>query len=263
MDMKCHPYDFGNRVREIRKERRLSQIAFYKELYPNSEKTEEAIKKWMHHLENGKHKALDLDFLLTMCHHYELSADYVLGIRDDYPNHDTKFVCEYTGLDKTAVIKLHTWNQAKNNGADLSNISSAYYADEEDEYWKKQQKQEGITFLKIINFLFKSGKRKSSKKTKKTESFTNLSVLNAIYMLCMSRPKEIRGFQKTDEDRYVSISGSDDSIIAIDASKDMILIDDRDIWHGVCPKELLEQQGKNLLMERVDSLIEQVKNGEE
>ena len=77
----------------------------------------------------------------------------------------------------------------------------------------------------------------------------------------MSKPEELRGMRILDDNRYAP-SCSENEIVSIDPEKGLILIDDSKVWHGINPKELLEQIGKNRLMEQVESLIEQVKNDE-
>lgn len=54
-------------------------------------------------------------------------------------------VCNYTGLEEDAVKHLHRWCVSKNNGADLSMIDNVYIGDEEEqEYWRRYEKQSGI-----------------------------------------------------------------------------------------------------------------------
>lgn len=57
--------------------------------------------------------------LMRICHYYGVSADYMLGFTDDEPqlrkNGDNliREICDFTGLSREAVAKLHMMNKAR------------------------------------------------------------------------------------------------------------------------------------------------------
>ena len=201
MESNCYLIAFGNCVCEIRRAMKKNQVEFYNYLYPDNDKTEENIKKKMNAIENGKQKSLDLDFVLTMCHKCDVSADYIFSLRKDYSNYDLEFVCGYTGLEEKAVKQLHEWKMASDNGADLSMIGEVFTGVDVDEQIKRTYaKQSGVLFLRIINYLFKDGVRKDRRFPGGKKRFSNLSLLHSIYMLSMSEPELLAGKRARSEE---------------------------------------------------------------
>lgn len=268
MESNSYLLEYGDRVRTIRRSRHLSQVAFYNYLYPGNNKNEENIKKKMNAIENGKEHSLDLDFLLTMCHRCDLSADHIFGLDKDYSNHELKFVCEYTGLEENAVKKLHTWNKDRNNGADTSKIDEAFWGDEGEAEWHKMiDRQTGTQFLKILNYLFKEGERKNSRKPGGKEKYSNVRILHSLYLLCMSKPEQLLGTMLEDSltkellEQYPWMA-SEPKTVRLDGTKPLLLQDSSKTWYPIITKDLIEQMAKNKLSKDLDWLIEQVKSEE-
>ena len=257
--------DFGKCVRKLRKERHRTQVEFYRELYPEVNNSDYNIKKIMNKIENGKMVHLNTDFVIRFCKKCNVSADYLLGISNEYRNHETEFVCNYTGLEEAAVSQLHEWNVDKNNGSDITKVEEAFFAEEADEHIKMFKKQDGIAMLKIVNYLFKSGIRKSNRKGRKTEPYSNVSILHSLYLLSMAKPEQIETHIIPDD--YIAflmknnnnIKSSLDSIY-VDLNKPIILVDSDRTHYLLDPKDTLERIGRDNLNRGIDWLIEQVKN---
>lgn len=271
-----HPDAFGNLVRAERKRLNMNQIDFYSFLFPDNGKEEETIKKKMNSIENGKQKSIDFDMLLAICQKCDVSADYILGLKTDYRNHASEFVCSYTGLDENAVNHLHKWNVDKNNGADLSLIGKAFWEGQEQDVNNAYNKQSAITFLRIINYLFKEGELPSDNNRKKGIRYSNLRILYSLYLLCMAKPKTITGTTILDEsdtlqyllagniiDPYAKSVISDSlKYIKLDGSKLVIMEDDNNVHYPIYMKDILEQIARRQLDRALDDLIASINNEE-
>lgn len=256
---------FGRCVRKIRKEKHKTQVGFYRDLYPEIDNSDYNIKKIMNKIENGKMIHLNTDFVIRICKKYNVSADYLLGIKSDFRNHETEVVCNYTGLEETAVSQLHEWNVDKNNGSDLTKVEEAFFANEAEEHIKMFKKQDGIAMLKIVNYLFKSGTRKSKRKKGKVETYSNVSILHSLYLMSMANPERIESHIIPDDyieslmENNINIKSSLDSI-HIDLNKPIVLVDNDKTHYLLDPKDTLERIGRDSLNRGIDWLIEQVKN---
>lgn len=269
MESFSYPLRFGEQVLKIRNKLKMNQLEFYSFLFPNHGKEPENIKKKMNAIENGKLKSIDISFLLALCEKCHVSADYVLGLDTQYKNHEERYVCEYTGLKNKTVQKLHEWAEAKNNGADLSEIGGVWVNDRNNERANRAYaKQSAIQFLTIIDLLFVEGKKKIKGK-KDGKPFSNLSILQALYTICIEKPKRITGRMDcphiTDLLQYEKYSPLYREIVSkrdsmsLDASKTVWMQDESEVYYMLDLKEILEQIGKNHLMDHIDWLIEQVK----
>ncbi len=258
--------DFGKCVRKIRKERHQTQVEFYRDLYPEICNSDYNIKKTMNKIENGKMVHLNTDFVIRLCKTCNVSSDYLLGIANNYTNHEIEFISNYTGLEETAITQLHTWNSDKHNGVDTTNIEEAFFAEDAEEHMKMYRQLDGIAMLKIVNCLFKSGVRKSKKKGK-TEKYSNISILYSLYLMSMAQPERLEAHIIPDD--YIEflmktnnyLQSSLDSI-TIDLNKTMILVDNNKTHYLLDPKKTLERIGRDNLNRGVDWLIEQVKLGD-
>ena len=267
-----HLIIFGDIVKKERRRLKMNQIAFYNYLFPGNTKEEETIKKKMNKIENGKQKSVDFDMLFAICQKCGVSADYILGLRNDYRNHENEFVCSFTGLNETAVDQLHRWNNDKNNGADLSMIGKAFYTSEEPLVMNAYKKQTAVIFLRIINYLFKEGELPDDNKSKKSKPYSNLQILHALYLMCMAQPKTLAGTYNSDESDLLTELLSEDfldpytkqiitrslSHLKLDASKPMFMEDDNDVIYLISMKEILEQIARRKLDKGLDQLIASV-----
>lgn len=254
---------FGECFKKIRNEKGLTQTEIYEKLYPGEDRGADNIKKYIGKIEHGKAKTLNADLVIRFCKRFNVSADYLLGIQKDFESHELEFVCNYTGLDKEAVKQLHEWNEDKNNGSDITKVDEAFFAEDEKEHLMIYAKQTGIAFLRIVNYLFKSGTRKSSRKRAKSEPYSNLSILYSLYLLSMARPKEVHASLSYDD--YTEYVLKENPTLrnclnntTIDLSKPMYLYDNNHVLYLLDPKTILETIGKKQLNNGVEWLIEQV-----
>ena len=252
---------YGDRVREERKKLGMNQLSFYSYLFPNHNKNEENVKKKMHDIENGKQKSLDLTFLMALCEKCDVSADYILGFDSEYRNHEIEYI--------EAVMKLRKWNKDKNNGADISILDDDYifYSNDnydiEAAYNQAVEKQTGKQFLRIINYLFNTEETTGKQNQRKRKTTHHLSILSALYLLCMTKPKYITSSKMHNED-YLKLYYPEYSMfiheMQIDANYPLTLVGDDNVHYPIDSKYILEQIGKKHLMERIDVLIQQLKN---
>lgn len=256
--------NFGDCVKQIRKAKKMTQVEFYRFLYPEEVNGEENIKKTMNKIEHGKSKYLNTDLIIRFCQKCDVSADYLLGISKDYKNHEMELVCEYTGLEDYAVNQLHEWNIEKNNGSDISKIGEAFFEEDEEEHLKMYRKQDGIAFLRIVNYLFKSGTRKNRKRKGGIEKYSNVKILYALYLLSMAKPKEV--FASFIPDEYTKIFNEknpffrfNNNHVPVDLNQPISMYDNNHILYVITPKDTLERIGREQLDEGVEWLIEQIK----
>ena len=69
--------DYRRRLREIREDRDLSQAEVGRVIHKS--------QQGYSHIENGRAE-LKIEDLITLCRFYGLSADYLIGLRDE-PHH--------------------------------------------------------------------------------------------------------------------------------------------------------------------------------
>lgn len=258
---------FGECVRKIRKEKKMNQVEFYHFLYPEENKEEENIKKWMNKIENGKMKSLNTDFIIRFCCKCDVSADYLLGIERSFKNHETEFVNSYTGLDESAIQQLHKWNLGKNNGSDISSFDSFsfdYNNASEDEI-KKNEKKTGVQFLKIINYLFESPKNYMY--DTKDDPYPHLTILDSLYLMIMAKPTKLCGNFRLIEDEEKLPANHRENYVYFDedslnAKAVMFLYDTDNNRHVIFGKHLLEEIGKKNLLAEIERLVEQIKEEE-
>lgn len=268
MEEKVHQKIFGQTVRGVRKRLKMSQIDFYNELLPEIERSAETIKKKMNAIENAKQKTIDWEFFFAFCEKYEVSADYALGFRTDYMNHKEEAVCEYTGLEKQAVQTLHKWTIDSNNGYDPSKMDEAIWGDDDETetIWNKMyEKQVGIQYLIILNYLFKETEYKSSRNNRKKGKRNNLGILHSLYTLSMEQPAKARVRLKCDEITEDALLQSRrlKSLLdyaEIDPEGGLMLEDSSHVWYPLDLKSVIERVAKENLMKDVDRLIEQVRS---
>lgn len=264
MERNIHLEKIGECVYEIRKRLKMSQVEFYKFLFPHTDKELENIKKKMNAIENGKQKSVDFDFLLTLCRKCEVSADYLFGIDKDYRNHEAALVCKYTGLEENAVEHLHAWKQGVDNGADLSELGKGIWIADTDEDIKKiSMKIAGLEFLKIINYLFRSSNGSGKKKG---TPHSNLRILHYLSLLTMSNPIKIQGKLLLSTEQKKFFEDVPDYILedaGLDCDSFLRIVDDNNINYFYRGKDILQQIAREHLREEIDALINQVKQENE
>ena len=270
MEAKCYLKALGENVYRIRKEKKMNQVEFYDYLFPDNTLYDENKKKKMNAIEHSKQKYVDWELLITLCEKCDVSADYILGLRKDYSNHEREFICEYTGLEENAVKKLHKWNLARNNGTDISKLDDAFCGDDADEqYDKTREKQEGIQLLKIINYLFTEGVRRNPERRGKKEPYTNLTILYALYMLTLAKPEIMDAYLSNEslEGNWhifnLNLTDVSDCKITVDASKPFFLRDSTKLWHFCSAKQIIEQYARSQMDKSIDRLVEQLSKEEE
>ena len=258
---------FGKHIKDIRNEMGLTQVEFYRYIYPEDNNDDYNLKKQMNKIERGKRVNLKADFIIRVCKTCNVSADYLFGLSTDFRNHETEFIHNYTGLDEIAIKQLHKWNNDKNNGVDTSMIEEAFFAEEAEEHMKMYAQQDGIAMLKIVNYLFKSGKRKNRNRKGKTERYSNLGILRSLYLMSMAKPERLEAHIIPDE--YLEFLIENNKFlyshlepVNIDLKKTITLVDNDKTHYCFDPKETLERIGRDNLNRGVDWLIEQVKNDE-
>lgn len=267
MEENSYLYNLGNAIRRERNNLHMNQNEFYDFLFPYHDKEPENVKKIMNAIENGKRKSIDIAFVEQVCKKCNVSMDFLFDSASNYRNHEIEFVCQYTGLNENVVMQLYEWNTDKNNGSDLSLIGKAYFEKDEAEVYKAYRKQSAIQFLSIINLLFDKGEQSVERKGKlRKEKYSNLSVIHAIYRMCMSQPKELSAklLESEFEENYVlrnyPIRGKlDDVTVQLDPSKLMFIMDSGDVIHPLNLKSVLEDLARKQLNKRLDELISRVK----
>lgn len=248
---------FGEQVRRERKRLSMNQVEFYVGILGGDAPTEEAIKKKMNAVENGKQKSVDLDMLIALCKYCDVSADYLIK-GDDYRNHDVEFVCKYTGLSQDVVEKLHNWAMAAENDVDANFCHQVYTEREEQKHRESFDKEAALKYLSIINYLFEEWEEGKSKKNKERKS--NLSILNSLYLLVMDEPKVVWA---TIKDYY----GNDDRLELLDDKSvyvepdNMMFADVNEVWFPLDCKDMIRQIAKNRLDKQIEAMQKHYSEG--
>lgn len=254
--------------KQIRKANKKTQVEFYRFLFPDDDNSDYNIRKQIYNIEHEKIKTLNADLLIRLCSKCDVSADYLLGLSKDFSNHEIEFVCQYTGLEENAVKQLHEWNVDKNNGSDISLVEEVYLEDSEEEHMKMLRKQDGIAFLRIVNYLFKSGTRRNDFKRNKKEPYSNLVILYALYLLSMAKPTRLNASLIMDDYKEFLVKEypwfkREFDYAEIDLDRVMAMVDNNGVHYLLDPKKTLEDMGRKQLDKAIDWLIEQVKKDDE
>ena len=258
---------FGRQIKQIRKEMKMNQCEFYDYLFPELATSDENKKKKINAIEKAKQKRIDCEIMLKLCEKKDLSADFLLGIKEDYT---LAFICEYTGLSEKSVKQLHKWCMAANNGADVSKIDDVYFGDDaEEQYQKARDKQDALQFLRIINYLFTEGTYANPKHQGRNEPYSNLSIFTCLYLLCMAKPETIQAYlsqESLERNMHLFAFNVEDvtkELMSIDVQRGLYLQDNRKVWYYIDTKQYIEQYARKQLDEGIKRLITQVKREEE
>ena len=252
METKLPLKKFGQFVKETRKNMKMSQVKFYRYLFPEKDFDDENIKKKMYVIENGKGKEMNYELLFRLHDMFDLSMDYLFGFETDYPNYENKAVCKYTGLSPESVRQLHFWKY--------------YLLKEEPKYsskMTKQQYKEYVTektrineakwFFEIVNTLLQP----KSVEDKKS-GVSDLSVLYDIYMLITDRTEKIVGIPMEVAEK--DISWPDKTAKSIAVSPDSLYFSDSmNETHRVDIIEVNRQIWEERLLKDIDELVQVIR----
>lgn len=99
----------GERISDLIKKSGKSADAIAKEI---SEKTNVSISKaTLSDLSNDIDKGYNYKYILEIAKYFNVSTDYLLGLTEaDTNDKELQYICDYTGLNKDAIIKLHNKN---------------------------------------------------------------------------------------------------------------------------------------------------------
>lgn len=260
MESNSHPKRFGKKLRNIRKSKKMSQVEFYKYLFPETSSSEEVIKKKMNKVENGKQKSVDLDMFLRICDKCDISADYLIDREKDYSNQDRKIAGEYTGLSDKAIKQLHEWSEAQKIEVEYYDEIALIEEGEHDEsYWKNLRKKSAILFLEMFNLLFEDGKQTITiNGHKHDERFSNLSIIHSIYMICAGQPKLINGHltKEYKEEKFIYSDRVDDCV-QIDATR-VTFEDEENVLFPLDVEAIMHQYAWKRLERAIDLLRMQI-----
>ncbi|WP_027205895.1 helix-turn-helix domain-containing protein [Butyrivibrio fibrisolvens] len=267
MEANSYPVVFGENVRNMRKKKGMSQVDFYRLLYPGDELSVESIKKKMNKIENGKFKNVDFDLLQRYCSIFDVSVDFLFGREKDYSNYDNKFISEYTGLSDKVIKQLHKWNKDKNIklSEDLQDEMSLVCDDISDKTRFQQiRKETAMIFLGMINLLFEEGTETVNINGHKHKNkFSNLSIIHSLYMLCVDQPKVIYGHLTKDymEDNYGYDTRHSD--YASMKASNLLYQDEDGVYYPLNMAMVIQQQARKRLDKAIDLLRIQIKDKRE
>ena len=237
----------GKTVLKERKKRKMSQIRFYKFLFPGHDIADANIKSKMNDIEKSKRKNVDLEFLEALHDKCNLSMDYIFGYEALYPNHENRNASEYTGLSVDIIEVLH--EIALSKVAELPSLEPGMGDDEFSKWCQiKSKKQEAEWILKIIEVLL------NEEESKVGDSYPNYNILFDLYMISVMKPKKIRGLSAEDANKdYDFMQASFD---VEELCLDSIYMEDSfGFNHYVDIDKVFQQIWKNKLNEDVERLI--------
>ena len=173
----------ANCVKDERRKRGLSQINFYKYLFPERNLSDESIKSYMNDIEKANRKMIDPDLLHALHEKCNLGMDYVFGYETEFPNHESENACKYTGLSVETVELLNKLAMAKK--AEIPPLEAGM----SDEDYKRRcnvlnDKQEADWILKIVEVMDTS-----------EGTLPNYNILFDLYMMAVMRPAALRGIE--------------------------------------------------------------------
>ena len=176
----------GECVKTERINRKMSQIAFYKYLYPDSNLTNESIKSYMNDIEKAKRKTIDPDFLLALHEKCNLGMDYVFGYETEFPNRENENASNYTGLSVRTIELLHELALAVST--DIPALEDCEGKEEWEQRCKLLSDKQGAEWiLRIIEVLLTEDVETSE------GSYPNYSILFDLYMMAIMKPQKING----------------------------------------------------------------------
>lgn len=255
MEMKCNEKHsliaLGKLIQSERNKRNMSQTKFYRFLFPLSVREDDNIRRIMREIEHGERKTVDYEFLIALHDKCELSMDYLFGYETEYPTHENKHVCEYTGLSAHTVDILHSY--ALWNNIDIPDATNEM----SDEELKARcinlsQKIESKWILNILDLLF------TEQKNKKKTMFPNMKILHEMYMMCASVPESVWGAILEE----VELAKTGQFLLDRTHEIKMDSLYMEDSFHAINPiniVELHQRMWRERLMNDLDKLADQVR----
>ena len=238
----------SSRILETRKRNKMTQVQFYKKLYPSEDKSDDSIRKKMNTIENEKMKEVDFDLLFRLCKYFDVSLDYLFGLKTDYPNYKNKAVCKYTGLSPDAVQQLHFWNEYSQK--DKPEFRQGMTEVEVREW---QRETERITdskwIMEIVDRLlgFKSDEEKKN-------GVANMTIFYDLYMLSIGAPEVVKGI--LEETARADIPYIDKIYQSVNIAADSLsYVDEMHESHPISIDKINRQIWKERLMKDVDDFI--------
>lgn len=213
---------FGKVVKETRLSMnpKMSQVAFFYYLFPNTYKTEENIKKKMNAIERGRGTNLDMTFLEAFVLKTNYSLDYIFGNNANYKSYDNEYLCNYFGLAEETIIALHKIGEDKARDLD----STVYYHSIEEKRnvtkLKAMQRADqdfANVFTTLMDFIFKDDNNPKNKYRYKETLFYVIHN----YLACdakIKNPKDHSFEYNDNSSEFTYLIDSDNRIYNIEAN---------------------------------------------
>lgn len=237
----------GDTVVRERKKRNMTQKEFYEFLFPDSNLDDKSIKSWMNNVEHGRRKTIDPDLLYHLHEKCNLGMDNIFGYETEFPNHENKNACRYTGLSATAAELLHKFAVA------FSAEPLPLEECKNDEDYKQRcqalsDKQEAEWILMVLELLLSEDYKSSD------QTLPNYSILFDLYMLSVTEPERLNGIIKGTvcaDDGLMDVAGKYEELY-VDS---LYMHDSFGFSHQVKIDEVHQQIWKNHLYRDIDRLI--------
>lgn len=253
MEINSHLYKMGERIREVRKRQGLNQIEFYRAVFPEKDLETENIKKKMNQIENGALKRVNIDMILRICEHFDVSLDYLFGFETDYPNYENKAACLYTGLSSEAISQLHFWNGFRDK--EIPPRRKGLSAEEEKKYYTELDRiRESKWILEIVNELLE----KKSEADEKS-GISDLSIFYDLYMMTLDAPSIVSGIDADIAFRDIPYWEKWEHIVKV-SSDSISYSDQMGEAHSIRFNEINQQVWRNRLMKDIDDFVEYISN---
>ncbi|MBQ6285044.1 MAG: helix-turn-helix transcriptional regulator [Bacilli bacterium] len=148
----------GEKIKYLRTNRNISQYELGRAVYKSRQE--------INYFENGTRK-VDLDTLILIAKHLEVSLDYLVGLNDiEKPNTDLQGIFEITGLSEKSIHQLSKYKSSKN-------LLTDFYEDYEIEGVEKEGQKlnelnkliESPKFEEVLDYLVEYNNLKSGIKS--------------------------------------------------------------------------------------------------
>ena len=253
MEINLHLNEMGEKIYRIRKEQRMNQVDFYRDLFPEKDLEDENIKKKMNAIENGKNKRADYELLFRIREKYDVSLDYLFGFETEYPSYENKAASMYTGLSSEAVGQLHYWCRYKGR-----KVPELYPGMTERQI--RAINNESVLSRESEWILFITSKllEKKSEKDEKT-GIADLSVLYDIYMMSLEPPKTLLGIPEEILTKQLSFEDKIGHTVRVSANT-VSYIDEMGEIHQVDIRKMNQQVWKERLIKDLEVFITELRS---